>query len=351
MGGNGDDTVILRPPRRSSPARLALAAAALVVVLGLGAVWLAWPTHPLPEPTIAALTEAELAGESPVTRTVRRFASNPAILVIDFPTLAEQGRMLNRVAAWSEKAGVPHDRLLDDAELETAIQAGGATADTYYFGHDYRGADIARFFVLADREHRKLRPEEQQLRLLVAQARAEPPGLGALITLPRANAQNQVDAAARVTILHHELSHGEYFTNPIYADFVRLFWTNVLTASERTMFRAYLTKDGYDPALEDLMINEMQAYLMHTPDARFFDPAQLSIQPARLAEIRQIFLTGMPAGWLRDVTGPAPRPSVRRAPRMRRARGRRRQWPGRVSRTIDAAATLPPRRRRLSIAV
>ena len=34
--------------------------------------------------------------------------------------------MLNRLAAWEEKAGVPHDRLLADAELEAVPSAKAA---------------------------------------------------------------------------------------------------------------------------------------------------------------------------------------------------------------------------------
>ena len=57
--------------------------------------------------------------------TVFRFADNPKILVLDFASLHEQGKMLNRVAAFVEKAGLPHDRVLTDAELDAAIHARG----------------------------------------------------------------------------------------------------------------------------------------------------------------------------------------------------------------------------------
>ena len=75
-----------------------------------------------------------------------RFADNPAILVLDFASLHEQGKMLNRVAAFVEKARLPHDRVLTDSELDAAIQAKGDTVETFYFGHDYAAASLARFF-------------------------------------------------------------------------------------------------------------------------------------------------------------------------------------------------------------
>ena len=41
----------------------------------------------------------------PTSLTVFRLADNPRILVLDFASLHEQGEMLNRVAAFVEKAG------------------------------------------------------------------------------------------------------------------------------------------------------------------------------------------------------------------------------------------------------
>jgi len=248
--------------------------------------------------------------------TVFRFAARPKIIVLDFPDLAQQGRMLNRVAAWAEKAGQPRDHLLDEVALDAAIRASGTTEAEYYFGHDYRSAALLRFFELADRDGVALRPEEQHLRSLMTNARAQPAGLGALISLPRADRSFGVTPATRAAILHHEQSHGEYFTVPAYAALVQLFWTATLPAAEQDAFRRVLAVDGYDPTVEDLIINEMQAYLMHTPDLAFFDPAKRGIAPARLLALQAAFRNRMPAGWLHDVT-PAIIPAQ---PTPRRAR-------------------------------
>jgi hypothetical protein len=306
-------------PPAMKRSRWPFVAAGLLAVLaaGGGGLWLfqSPPAPPPPLPTvqpvayvapppaaIATASEPAIETEVPAARTVLRFAPNPAIIIIDFPTLAEQGRMLNRVAAFVEKAGVPHDRALTDAELAAAIQASGATPDTYYYGHDYRAADLDRFFELADRDHVALDPEEEQLRALDREARAEPAGFGALITLTKVDPDSRVDQAARSTILHHELSHGEFFTNPLYAQAVDHFWQVTMTSAERTAFRTYLAAEGYDPAMEEVMMNEMQAYLMHTADPRFFEPKRLGIPPARLTQLRQLFVAGMPEGWLKDET-------------------------------------------------
>ncbi len=386
MAGQHDDTVILppapRPPtgplrRGKRPAWLVAGLLCLFVGLGGGALWLLRPAPPAP-PTIAPApaipsppvlplepiplaTEAAIREQSPAVRTVMRLAANPAVVVLDFPTLSEQARMLNRVAAWAEKGGVPHDRLLSEAELDAAIRAGGTTAETYYYGHDYRGSDLLAFFALADRDAVPLRPDEQELRRLLRRAAAEPAGLGAVITVVRADAANDVSPQTRATILHHELAHGEYFTNPAYAAFVDTVWRGVLSAEERAAFRTWLGSEGYDPALEDLMRNEMQAYLMHTPDPMFFDPKRLGFTPARLAQIRAAFVAGMPAGWLRDSVAPgspepaallpASRQPAALLPASRPAASRpRRQRAGRVSTVTTVADTVPPRRRRPSMA-
>ena len=95
------------------------------------------------------------------------------------------------------------------------------------------------------------------------------------------------------------------------------------------------------------MINETQAYLMHTADSRFFNAQVLGMSQDALDHLRAAFLLGMPPGWLRDCTAvpPAPpetAPGQRRAPRRRQraAVSTRRAWP----------ATRTPRWRAASIA-
>ncbi len=167
-GPDTDDTV--RLPRRSKRAVWPLVGAA-VITLALGgsaAVWLLRPepalkavvaTAPVasPAPTIPRFeiitaSEQQIVEHVPLSLTVFRFADNPQIVVLDFASLTEQGTMLNRVAAFTEKAGLPHDRVLTESELETAISDRGDTVETFYFGHDYAAAALAHFFALADRQ-------------------------------------------------------------------------------------------------------------------------------------------------------------------------------------------------------
>ena len=315
MPGNTDDTVLIAPRRRR---RWPAAAGAALLAAGLGggaAFLLSRPAPPLPLPgqveapgeRVLLADEAAIRAHAATTLTVFRFAPNPAIVVLDFPTLGEQARMFNRMAAWVEKAGQPRDRLLADAELDAAIRLDGGNPDTYYYGHDYRAADVRRFFALADRDKVALTDGEERLRRLLAQLSADPQGFGAVVSVPRAGPPSLdatgLDAAGRAAILRHELSHGEYFTNAAYARAMVTAWDTVLTEAERAAFRAFLASEGYDARLEDLMANETQAYLLHTPAGQFFDEGQLGIAPLRLQAIRGAYGAMMPPGWLRDAAG------------------------------------------------
>jgi hypothetical protein len=269
------------------------------------------PAQPTPEFSIATATEQQILDHVPgpgaTDPTVFRFAPNPGILVLDFASLLEQGRMLNRVAALVEKSGLPHDRVLTSFEIAAAIRARGDTVETFYYGHDYAAGSVIRFFALADRDNIRLVSEEDQLGRMIRQAGwFEPNARAAVISIPQVGADAHVTRAARATILHHELSHGEYFTNPVYVAFVHQFWTQTLSANERDRIRGFLHSEGYDQGLEEVMENEAQAYLMFTDGAEFFTPEMIGMSQARLLELRNGFYRTMPAGWLRDNLGQTP---------------------------------------------
>ncbi len=306
-----DDTVVLpRPGSRKAKRRGAwLVIPGLAVALAAAgmATWRFLPGPPpaasvqTDVPALPLATEAELAAETPDTLMLHRFAANPRILVFDFPSLQQQGLMFNRIAALAEKSGAPHDRLLSDAALAAALRQGGDTTETYYYGHDYGSDTIARFFRLADAEHVALNGDEETLRgIAAAQGMLAGDAGQAVITMPRLHADGQVDDVFRRTILHHELAHGEYFTNPAYAAYVGNFYRNVMDGRERAAFSRMLGSQGYDTAIEDLMANETQAYLVFTPDPRIFNPGAVGLDGATISRLRAAFVAGMQAGWLRE---------------------------------------------------
>jgi hypothetical protein len=296
--------------RRAWP--FALAAALALALAAAASIWLLRP-EPVTPPAATAgavapavqlqtATESQIAEHVPAALTVFRLTDNPQILVLDFASLHEQGEMLNRIAAFVEKAGLPHDRVLTDSELDQAIRERGDTVETFYFGHDYASASLVRFFAVADSAGIKLTQEEETLRALLRQEGWFSPGVaGGLISLPAAGSDPRITAAARRAILRHELSHGEFFSNADYAAYVHKFWLSELTEDERNAVRLYLAKEDYDPGEDELMYNEMQAYLMFTRDPAFFRPDFVGMTQERLAALQARFLEGMPDGWLRNV--------------------------------------------------
>jgi len=312
-GGDPDATFALHPQRRRRvPSRLILAgviAAGLFVVL---VVFLRPPASapPVPGAATPVANPAPLAGEAALLAvgtgrtTLWRFADDPAILVMIFPSLHQQALTLDRIAEFVERAGAPHDRVLDDASLRAAIKATGDDFDTVYLGHDYRAADLQRFFATAATDQISLDPEELSLKTELAQQGVLAAGAdAALISLPP-KGDGVLDARARAAILRHELSHGLYFTDPAYNEYVQQFWQSTMTDGERAGMRAFLVSEGYDGSNEDLMRNEALAYLVHTADRRFFVARVAGMDDATAQELRDQFIAGMPAGWLRERTAP-----------------------------------------------
>lgn len=297
---------------------MAIAGGAVVAIAVFGGGWLLWHGHrpPAPSPVVApaqpaipTLSEADILQEDVDKVTPVWFAPNPHILVIDFPSLLTQGQAFNRIAAFVEKQGLPHDRVLDDAALAQAISADNSTVETYYYGHDYRSDDILRFYAAVDAQQLPLTEAEGALRAMLDRAGFLAPNAGkAVISIPRKGSDPFVDASGRESLLRHELSHGEYFTNPVFAAYVQSFWTTQMTEADRASFRGFLSRQGYDQGNEDLMANETQAHLMNTTDKRYFNAAACGLPVSRLTVLRGAFLDGMPQGWLRDaMTAMTPR--------------------------------------------
>jgi hypothetical protein len=317
----GDDATIRikppAPPRQRHLLPAVVAGGAALLLCGAIAAWMlsTRPGAPLPAPPqaiapppaaavpaepfrIETADEATILGHVAEHLTVYRFAPNPKIIVLDFPSLRMQGEMLNRIASLIEKAGLPRNQVLTDAALDSAIREHGDTAETYYYGHDYRADELAFFFATADRQSVATDAEEERLRVLLRQLGWLDPGAtGALISVPRTGPT--ITETMRAAMLHHELSHGEFFSNPQYASYVHDFWLNVVTEAERAAVRHFLGSMDYDTDNEELMYNEMQAYVMFTYDQRFFLPSNVNMTPARRLQLQTEFLKGMPDCWLK----------------------------------------------------
>ena len=307
MPGAEDDTVRISRSRPVRQSRLGLPRAAVALGAVAAAATATWalmvsspPPSPAPPPpviaatpTVPLLAEAELLALALDRPSLLRLRENPRVFVLLFPSLAQQGAALNRAAALVEKAGLPRDRLLDGVELAAAIARNGDTAETWYLGHDYRSADLARFFALAERDRVPLTEPELWLReqFVTASALAGP-GPFAIVSV--ANPGGLVDAPMRDAVLRHEIGHGHYFTLPDFAEHVRSVWQTGFTEAERAAYRAFLSRAGYDTTNEELMANEAMAYTLFTPDPRLFSPTMVGLPPAAVERLRERLRAGLP---------------------------------------------------------
>ena len=243
------------------------------------------------------------------TLTVWNIADNPKIFVFDFPGLATQGRTFNRVTQFTEQAqannGYP--RVLDNEEISKYMESLRRTQSNFAFGHDLLVSELVQFFNLIDRDKIEIFPEEIALRdFLVQQGliktwrgfyQALQPGV-VVLSIPQRQAKKvdepQVSELARTAIFTHEISHGEYYTNQYYAAYCRRFWNESLNDSEREAFLSLFKKYNYDVTSGELVINEMQAYLMFTPDANSFNASKLGVTEQVLDAMRAMFRQGNP---------------------------------------------------------
>lgn len=315
----------MHPVRPVRPARLIWLGLLLLAFAGAGAALLmrhaGGGVQPPPMPVSPPRVERASVGELLALRAepdwqLRWLRGNGDVLVIQFPNLWAQGRALNRAAALIEKGGARRDQVLTDAGLRAALAAADDNEASYFLGHDYRADDLAKFFNLAHVQQVALNVDELRLRQLLLDAgllHTAPPGQfsgrfsgqpdRALISFSAEQADDPatpqdegMDSQRRESVLRHELSHGRYFTDARYRDHCRHFWAGLLSETERQVWRRYLDQQGYDPANEDLMVNETQALLMHTPDTRDFDAAALGMGATELEDLRARFRQGMPVG-------------------------------------------------------
>lgn len=255
------------------------------------------PPPPLTMPGQArAATLEEIASRPPTRLTAYRAAHNPLVVILDFPSLTDQAQALNRVAALIEKKGLPRDRVMGDGELRQYIASSGKKYDTFYAGHDYSAAALARFFTLAEAGG-ITKPEGDVLEILLklkvlrVADKGFKPGTPAqaVITLASIGADRPDNVEFRRDVLRHEMAHGEYFTHVFYRAQCQRFWQDVLSEAERRLFLRFFEKLDYDVTDGVLMVNEMQAFLGFTPSPRLFGAAKLGIAEDEMAGLRLRF--------------------------------------------------------------
>lgn len=238
-----------------------------------------------------------------------QYADNQNIYVFDFPGLTLQGNAFNRATQFTEQrfAGAPYPKVLNDAELAAHIAAARRNQANFAFGHDFLVAELVQFYNYALRDKIALNLDELAVRdFLINQAlirefrgfyQAIRPEV-VIISVPQTQAKKPdeptISAGARYAILLHEMSHAEFYSNPHYAKFCERFWHETLTEQQRDLFRKFL--HAYNYYIEDqmLVVNEMQAYLMFTPDPKSFNHRRLGVSESELEAMRAAFRRSSP---------------------------------------------------------
>lgn len=241
--------------------------------------------------------------------TVWRLANNPNIILFDFPGLSLQGRSFNRITQLVEQYNEPYKRVLSNDEFAKYLEAVRRNQADFAFGHDFLLSELVLFYSLADRDKVDLSPEEMAVRdfLLeqgviklwrgiyqVDRSRANLVVLSIPQVQERSDNEPPITPFARRAIVLHELAHGEFYTNKYYADYCRKFWNTVLTENQRAAFKRFLSNYNYSLNVDELLINEMQAYLIFTPDPASFSARKLGVGQADLEAMRDAFVNGHP---------------------------------------------------------
>jgi len=205
---------------------------------------------------------------------VFRWENFPSLLVFDAADYAVQDRMLKRLAFFVEKAGF-RGRLAPDSEI-AGLHGWNA--------HDYRAADLARFFQAARQSDFPLLAEERELESILTGAGiiresggSLQAGEGGIISISR-----ESEDYLRRRFMAHEGFHGLFFIDEDFREFSRRRWQQLDPRAKRFIF-SYFGYQQYDTSDEYLVVNEFMAHILQQPvsQAAYYFGEQL---PSRLED-------------------------------------------------------------------
>ena len=202
----------------------------------------------------------------------------PGLHVMQAASLAQQGAMFARVVALLERRDMPRDRVVSAAAIAAHARRFGTDPAGLTAGNNFSTVELTHFFEVAREQGVVLNQDERVLQTILVRWRLIRQEQGIwkavsaqdfLITIPGlgpAPGGEMIDATVRAAILSHELGHWQYFSDSAYAHACRAFWWQALSYEERAELTRQLANLGYDPS-DRIVIDEMQAYLLHTPAA------------------------------------------------------------------------------------
>jgi hypothetical protein len=224
------------------------------------------------------LSQLEAALASDARLQLFTVTDRPGLYVMQAASLAQQGAMFARVVALLERRDMPRNRVVSAAAIAAHARRFGTDPAGLTAGNNFSTVELTHFFEVAREQGVVLNQDERVLQTtlvrwrLIRQEQGIWKAVNArdfLITIPGlgpAPGGEMIDATVRAAILSHELGHWQYFSDSAYAHACRAFWWQVLSYEERAELTRQLANLGYDPS-DRIVIDEMQAYLLHTPAA------------------------------------------------------------------------------------
>jgi hypothetical protein len=253
------------------------------------------------------LSGDEIAAEKSDSLSLYALREDERTLILDFPNVREQSRMFARLVLFVERAGTPKTRVMTVDEVKNWLSQNGVALETLTVGNNMKTGELARFFNSARFQGEPITVQEQRLYdwlLQLQLLRQEDSGVAVvgperiLVSIPQASSVAGCPACSitvtqRAVIVQHELAHARFATDTIYQHYVLWFWSNAMSPDQRDKFQKFLGTRGYDSGNSELCANEMQAFLMHTPDARLFSAANVAMTENELADLRKTFADGL----------------------------------------------------------
>lgn len=259
------------------------------------------------QPTVLPIAEvlsvSAIAQARPAGRAAYRLNSNPRVLVLDMPNLHDQALIFKRLVLFIERIEAPRDRILGMSEVLSWQQQHQHEWPALTLGNNFRGEDLALFFNTALLQGELLTEEEQWLlqglltwEVLTQDKKGytsvQPEA--AVLSVPQPSTVANCSTCIitdqrRALILDHELAHARFITDQTYRHHVRWFWYQHVKPAERKSIVRYLQRLGYDVTVPELLINEAQAFLLHTPESEYFSAAAAGVSHERLMQLQEIF--------------------------------------------------------------
>lgn len=230
-------------------------------------------------PPITPLSAARFVdGQTPIPTDAQfawfRMAERPETILVDFVNRRAMAMTLERISIFVEtnnRRAVPSS---DEWNAEVAKMGLTPCSPTVTScgvaeGHDLRMYDIAEFYNVCRTQQIPLSNEERifEEQLIVADAlRRDRSGhLAAPTPAVVVGMARDLPLKKRLTVFVHEATHATFMLDAVMHRQVSGIWQNLSDAERALIRRGFAKMAVYDPENTELIVTELQAYMMSFP--------------------------------------------------------------------------------------